>query len=82
VPPAFRRPSAGALVTIGVRTSTPITSAQASGLPIELSLRDEDWGQRHFITPDPNELAVDGVQVIPVTSDEAAAQYAPTRYPR
>jgi hypothetical protein len=33
-------------------------------------------GQRHFITHDPNEVAVDVVQVIPVTSEEAASHYA------
>ena len=32
--------------------------------PIELSLRDEDWGQRHFMALDPNGLLVDVVQLI------------------
>ena len=48
----------------------------------DLSLRDEDWGQRHFITRDPDGLAVDVVHVIPVTSAEAAGHYAPDLLPR
>ena len=27
---------------------------RSSGLPTHLELRTEDWGQRHFITADPN----------------------------
>jgi catechol 2,3-dioxygenase-like lactoylglutathione lyase family enzyme len=77
VPAAFRRAAAGVLVTVEVDDVDALHQrARARGLPIELSLRDEDWGQRHFITRDPNGLAVDVVQVIPVSSDEAAAQYA------
>lgn len=56
--------------------------AQRLGLPIELSLRDEDWGPRHFITREPNELAVDVVQVMAVTSPDAASAYAPDLLPR
>ena len=83
VPPAFRRPAAGVLITIEVEdVDTVHERAQAHSLPIELPLRDEDWGQRHFITHDPNELAVDVVQLIPVSSDEAAAQYAADSLPR
>jgi catechol 2,3-dioxygenase-like lactoylglutathione lyase family enzyme len=77
VPPVFRRRAAGVLVTIEVDDVDAVYGrAQARGLPIQLSLRDEDWGQRHFITHDPNEVAVDVVQVIPVTSEEAASHYA------
>jgi catechol 2,3-dioxygenase-like lactoylglutathione lyase family enzyme len=83
VPPVFRRPAAGVLVTVEVDDVDVVHErAQARRLPIELSLRSEDWGQRHFITRDPNEVAVDVVQVIPVTSEEAAAQYASDLVPR
>lgn len=83
VPPGFTTTPAGVLVTIEVDDVDAVHErAQADRLPIELSLRDEDWGQRHFITRDPNGLAVDVVQVIPVTSDEAAGQYAPDLLPR
>ena len=83
VPPGFAGTPAGVLVTIEVDDVDAVHErAQADRLPIALSLRDEDWGQRHFITRDPNGLAVDVVQVIPVTSDEAAGQYASDVLPR
>jgi catechol 2,3-dioxygenase-like lactoylglutathione lyase family enzyme len=46
----------------------------AAGLPILLSLRDEAFGQRHFITRDPNGVLIDIVKPIP-PSAEFAAQY-------
>jgi catechol 2,3-dioxygenase-like lactoylglutathione lyase family enzyme len=82
VPPIFRRPPAGVLVTVEVDDVDAVHErAQRMRLPIELSLRDEVWGQRHFITRDPEGLAVDVVQIIPVTSDAAAAAYAPDLLP-
>ena len=47
---------------------------QAAGLPILRSLRDEDFGQRHFITADPNGVLLDIIKPIP-PSAEFAAQY-------
>lgn len=48
---------------------------RSAGLPIHLELRSEAFGQRHFITADPNGILIDVIQVIP--PDEAfAAQYA------
>ena len=35
------------------------------GLPMLLDLKSEEWGQRHFITKDPNELLIDVIQNIP-----------------
>ncbi|WP_370676908.1 VOC family protein [Pleomorphomonas sp. PLEO] len=55
-------------------------SARDSGLPIELSLRDEDFGQRHFITRDPNGVLIDVVKPIP-PSAEFAALYASEALP-
>lgn len=46
----------------------------AAGLPILLSLRDEAFGQRHFITSDPNGVLIDIIKPIPPT-DEFAEQY-------
>jgi len=42
------------------------------GLPMHLPLRSEDFGQRHFITSDPNGVLIDVIQVIP-----PSAEYAP-----
>jgi catechol 2,3-dioxygenase-like lactoylglutathione lyase family enzyme len=77
VPERFRgaRPS-GLLVTVEVDDVDAVHErAVAMGLPMELSLRSEEWGQRHFITADPDGTAVDVVQVIPVTSSAFAEQY-------
>ncbi len=35
---------------------------QALGIPIEVALRDEAWGDRHFVIVDPNGIGVDIVQ--------------------
>ena len=48
----------------------------AAGLPILRSLRDEPFGQRHFITRDPNGVLIDVVKPIP-PSAEFLAQFAP-----
>jgi uncharacterized glyoxalase superfamily protein PhnB len=50
--------------------------AIAAGLPILRTLRDEPFGQRHFITKDPNGVLIDIVKPIP-PSAEFLAQYAP-----
>lgn len=47
---------------------------RAAGLPIHLELRSEDFGQRHFITSDPNGVLIDVIMVIPPVG-EYAAQY-------
>lgn len=52
----------------------------AEGLPILLSLRDEDFGQRHFITQDPNGVLLDIIKPIPPSAD-FAAQYSTEALP-
>src|SRR5690606_7537063 len=37
-------------------------------LPIQLDLRNEVFGQRHFITSDPNGVLIDVIQIIPPSS--------------
>ncbi|MBD0414626.1 VOC family protein [Oryzicola mucosus] len=46
-----------------------------AGLPILRSLRDEPFGQRHFITRDPNGVLIDVIKPIP-PSKAFLAQYA------
>ena len=53
----------------------------AAGLPVLRSLRDEDFGQRHFITADPNGVLIDIIKPIP-PSAEFAAQYADEALPQ
>lgn len=42
---------------------------KAAGLPILLSLRDEAFGQRHFITRDPNGVLIDIIKPIPPSGE-------------
>jgi hypothetical protein len=44
-------------------------------------LRDETFGQRHFITKDPNGVLIDVIKPIP-PSTEFAAQYQPSAIPQ
>ncbi|MNR60687.1 hypothetical protein D3C85_1822330 [compost metagenome] len=53
---------------------------QAAGLPILLPLRDEAFGQRHFITVDPSGVMLDIIQPIP-PSPEFAALYDASALP-
>lgn len=47
---------------------------KGAGLPIHLEIRSEAFGQRHFITSDPNGILIDVIQVIP-PSEAYAKQY-------
>ena len=53
---------------------------KAAGLPIRLDLRDEDFGQRHFITSDPNGVLIDVIKPIP-PSAEFVAMYDASALP-
>lgn len=50
------------------------------GLPICLTLRDEAFGQRHFMTQDPNGVLIDIIKPIP-PSPEFAESYATDQIP-
>uniref|UniRef100_UPI003F72E216 VOC family protein n=1 Tax=Roseinatronobacter sp. TaxID=1945755 RepID=UPI003F72E216 len=54
---------------------------QAKGLPILLPLRDEPFGQRHFITRDPAGVLIDVITPI-APSAEFLAQYADDAVPQ
>ncbi|MBO3762105.1 VOC family protein [Ciceribacter sp. L1K22] len=43
-----------------------------AGLPILKDLTDEDFGQRHFITADPNGVLIDVIKPIPPSAEFAA----------
>ncbi|QOF81048.1 VOC family protein [Variovorax sp. 38R] len=51
---------------------------KAAGLPILLSLRDEAFGQRHFITRDPNGVLIDIIKPIPSSGEYVALYEAGT----
>jgi len=52
---------------------------QAAGLPIHTPLRDEPFGQRHFITADPNGVLIDVIKPIPPTPEFAAQFSSPAK---
>lgn len=63
--PVFRRPFAGA----GVWITFDVDDVQAElarlvslGVPIEVPLRTEPWGDRHFVVMDPSGVPVDVVE--------------------
>ncbi|HEY5818931.1 MAG TPA: VOC family protein [Mesorhizobium sp.] len=76
VPQAGRAPTQGLLINFEVRDPDAVyTRIKAAGLPILRDLCDEDFGQRHFITADPNGVLIDVIK--PIRPSEAfLAQYA------
>jgi len=77
IPSNFRRELNGGLIlNFEVENADQeYARLKAAGLPIHLEIRSEDFGQRHFITSDPNGVLIDVVQVIP-PSEEFAKQYS------
>lgn len=81
VPEAARGRAAGLILNFEVENpDAEYARARAAGLPILLALRDEPFGQRHFITRDPNGVLIDVIKPIP-PSAEFAAQYAAEALP-
>lgn len=69
VPEAFHAVPAGVAITLEFDDVDMLFArAKELRLPIHVELRDEEWGQRHFITEDPTGLMVDVVQPIAPTT--------------
>lgn len=82
IPEAARGRASGILLNFEVEDVDALyDEAVAAGLPIRLSLRDEAFGQRHFITEDPNGVLIDLIKPIP-PSEAFAAQYAAGALPQ
>jgi uncharacterized glyoxalase superfamily protein PhnB len=82
IPAPFRKKAAGILVNFEVEdVDAEYERAKAAGLKIHLTLRDEAFGQRHFITEDPNGIAIDVIKPIP-PSAEYAKLYEAESLPR
>ncbi len=65
VPEGYRLDPSGVVITVEMDAVDPVyEQAVAAKLPIVHELRDEPWGQRHFMACDPNGLLVDLVQMI------------------
>ncbi len=81
IPESGRGRAGGLLLNFEVEDpDTEYERLKAAGLPILLALRDEEFGQRHFITADPNGVLIDIIKPIP-PSAAFAAQYAPEAVP-
>lgn len=75
IPEVARGSAAGVILNFEVEDpDQEYQRAKAAGLPILLDLRDEDFGQRHFIIADPNGVLIDIIKPIP-PSAEFAAQF-------
>jgi catechol 2,3-dioxygenase-like lactoylglutathione lyase family enzyme len=75
VPQAYRHPARGVLINIEVAEVDGVyEKLKQEGLTMLLELRSEEWGQRHFITQDPNGLLIDVIQNIE-PEGEYAQQY-------
>ena len=79
IPEAFRgKFNGGLIINIEVDdVDAEYERLRKIGLPMHLPLRSEDFGQRHFITSDPNGVLIDVIKVIP-PSAEYAPQYDET----
>ncbi len=81
VPEAGRGRASGLLLNFEVEDVDAVHARlRAAGLPMLLELRDEPFGQRHFITADPNGVLLDIITPIP-PSAEFAAQYQASALP-
>jgi catechol 2,3-dioxygenase-like lactoylglutathione lyase family enzyme len=81
VPEESRQPATGMLISFEVEDPDEVYERlQGANVRILRTLRDEDFGQRHFIAADPNGVMIDVIKPIPPTA-EYAAQYAPEALP-
>lgn len=75
IPVGSRGRASGVLINFEVDDVDAVHDRlQAAGLPILCSLRDEAFGQRHFITRDPNGVLIDVIKPIE-PGKEFQAQY-------
>lgn len=75
IPEVARGVTSGLLLNFEVEdVDTVFAELREKGLPILLELRDEPWGQRHFITRDPAGVLIDVIKPIP-PSAEFLAQF-------
>lgn len=82
IPHGARGRAAGLLLNFEVEDVDAVYARiVADGLPILLSLQDEEFGQRHFITQDPDGVLIDIITPIP-PSAAFSANYLATPSPQ
>ncbi|RUU46737.1 glyoxalase [Mesorhizobium sp. M6A.T.Ca.TU.002.02.2.1] len=70
MPEEGRGRASGLLINFEVRDPDAVYERiLAAGLPILRTLRDEPFGQRHFITRDPNGVLIDVIKPIPPSAE-------------
>jgi catechol 2,3-dioxygenase-like lactoylglutathione lyase family enzyme len=73
IPASGRGRAGGVLINFEVEDVDAVHARLAeAGVPILLPLRDEAFGQRHFIASDPNGVLIDVITPIPPTQEFAA----------
>ncbi|WP_251152689.1 VOC family protein [Cellulosimicrobium sp. Marseille-Q4280] len=81
IPESGRGRAGGLLLNLEVEDVDAVHARLVdAGLPVLRSLRDEAFGQRHFITADPNGVLIDVITPIPPTG-EFVEQYDPSVLP-
>lgn len=63
--PLFRQPFAGQGMYLTIEVDDVdqfYEEIQKKGIPIQITLRDEPWGDRHFAITDPNGIGIDLVR--------------------
>lgn len=77
IPAAYRKPAQGLILNFEVDdVDAEYQRLIVEGkLALELDIRDEEFGQRHFITRDPNGVLIDVIAIIP-PSEAESLQYA------
>lgn len=64
VPQTYQQTPQGVIITVEVSNANKVhEKAKALKLTFAQEIRNEDWGQRHFMLVDPNNLLVDIVQM-------------------
>lgn len=74
LPAPFQKPVRGLLLNFEVADvdAEYARLIEGGGLPLHLPLRDEAFGQRHFMTADPSGVLIDVITVIPPSAEYAA----------
>ena len=71
MPAHYCSPVKGMILNIEVENATQMYNdiqAQNDSI-IVMTLRDEDWGQRHFMVQDPNRIPVAIIEIIPPSKE-------------
>lgn len=69
IPKSFRKKSQGILINLEVLDVENEYKRLKVNTQIELELREEAWGQKHFILSGPSNILIDIIKVIPPTEE-------------